>query len=33
MPFSKDMVECKPALRGDNVPAVQLWHKQCWANL
>jgi hypothetical protein len=26
-------VDSKPALRGSNIPAIQLWQKPCWANL
>ncbi len=33
LPFSKDLVDSKPALRGSNIPAIQLWQKPCWANL
>jgi hypothetical protein len=27
------LVDSKPALRGSNIPAIQLWQKPCWANL
>ncbi len=33
LPFGKDLVDSKPALRGSNTPAIQLWPKPCWANL
>jgi hypothetical protein len=33
LPFGKDLVDSKPALRGSNIPAIQLWQKPCWANL
>ncbi len=26
-------MDSKPALRGSNIPAIQLWQKPCWANL